>query len=473
MKGFLLTIVFVISSITTFSQTRQEAVALMNVGNYKSALLIIEGLEAMDIGLQYDNLRKKCVLCLDLHSQANGDIKKQHYTDAIKKYQTILQYNPNDKLAKSQIEKCKQLRTRYYNNQKKDYALKTYYNSEFGYSIQYPSYLVQQGTSFASKTGNINLRFETKVFDVSKSNYDILDERRSYHKSLSSSLSDTITYTAPENSIKNWLVLSGRQWLSQAQDSLIYYEKSFVVTRTNQYGEIVKLRVTAHSTIWKNVSQEEADRGDFLAKMISAHFQVLNWGNTIKQELSDDEHWNKVKIKGTIEDLENYIKTAPTYSKHLQEARTLLKTKQSVLAIERAEKYYREGNYLAAKMAYEQGESLLSLYEREHYNESRYQCCLKGLCDINDIQKLMSEYEKDLNNNLFRVFSLRGCIIKRYCAEGQFSKANNYLERYHRRDGVWNNERPYSKSQWRKYIKQQEKTYVRIGSWTTSRSIYK
>lgn len=470
MKRFLLTIVFVISSIAVFSQTIQDATTLMNQGNYTLALQFIEGLEAMDAGLQYDNLRQMCECCCDLQNQAEEDIGRLYYTNAIKKYQTILQYNPDDKHAKKQIERCRQWRANYI-NKKQGKSDKTYENTRYGYRIKYPSYLTRVGQSehFISKEKGVELTFITKIYDNSKTNYEILNERRSYHETLKWLKDDSIKHEYPDTLkryVCNWRVLTGYQ----NNQSKIYYERSYVVTRKNQYGESLKLLVTIYATTLVSVTPSALGNAipDYY---IQKTFSVDEHSSMSITE-TDADRWIRIKAKGTIEALENYIKTAPKYSKHLQEARTLLKTKQSKLAIERAEKHYREGNYLAAKVAYEQEESLLSHYERARYNESRYQCCLKGWCYIDDIQKLMTEYEKDFQKNLFRIFTLRGCIVKQYCAEGQFSKAKDYLKRYNRRE-VWNNEKPYSKSQWRKYIKQQEKTYVRIGSWTTSRSIYK
>lgn len=151
-----------------------------------------------------------------------------------------------------------------YQSSKKTEELLTYKNTEFGYEIEYPSFLTRQGTSFISKNGNIKLTFMTRVYNPTKTNENIMIDRFGY------SIGGRVTYSAPAISQRsNWIVLSG--YLS---DNSIFYEKSFVVNRKDNNGYDVKLMVTAYSTIASSASDNESKLGNFLANKISSTFKV-------------------------------------------------------------------------------------------------------------------------------------------------------------------------------------------------------
>lgn len=144
--------------------------------------------------------------------------------------------------------------------------LLSYKNAEYGYEIEYPSFLTRQGPSFVSNSGNIKLTFMPIVYNSTTTDENIMVDRFGYHTILGS----RVTYSAPAfSSRSNWIVLSG--YLS---DNSIFYEKSIVVSRKDKFGNDIKLMITAYSTIAPSASADETKLGNFLADKIAKTFKV-------------------------------------------------------------------------------------------------------------------------------------------------------------------------------------------------------
>lgn len=135
-------------SFSLFSQTVESARMRMNNGQYNIAKAYWKALN--DNYNKYSSEIAICELCEQLQKEALYLMSKKRYTKAIEKYQSILDKNPSDNIAPSQIQKCKTLREVYLAAN----DLQTYTNYNYGYSLKLPSFMTKD-----TKSNNENVVF--------------------------------------------------------------------------------------------------------------------------------------------------------------------------------------------------------------------------------------------------------------------------------------------------------------------------
>ena len=451
-KRIFQTVIFLIITLASSAQSKEGAIRLMNEGKYNDARLY---LEAINDNGRYAKLIQSCKECQKLQIEAIQLKNRQQYTNAIEKYNQILRNNPLDKHATDRIKDCERLRANYIKRRdatKAQTELRSYTNTEYGYSIQYPSLYSLSDTypntvKFISSNGG-TIEIICKIYDGDNTNAHIRSDRISRYNS-----SANISYQSIDNNGYS-ISLSG----SIVSSIIKFYEKSFIVDRKNQYGETIKLIITARA--------EKVGRiDDSIISIINKSFEVVgNYTIPIKVAESDYSRWQKAKSKGTIEALNNYIKYAPQNSYY-----RLLATDQ--LAIMKARKYYSVGDYNNARLTYLSVRNGWTETDTDNYWESTYYCSLSGLTQIVEMEELINKINTNVrhlisNNKLHLLHThynaisvIRGCIVKKYCQEKNFYKARNYVKSYKNKSIWFDEDIAFSKSRWRKYIKQQEILY--------------
>lgn len=427
MKKILLIILLGLLSSPLFAQTVESAVKRMNTGDYESAKAYWEALS--DRKHNYGSQIAICNTCIRLQKEAESLIASERYSKAIEKYQAILSKNPSDQNAKQKIEYCKRLRDEYLAANE----LQTYTNYAYGYTFKYPAYLNKGTTStdekpvFWSSDFNIRVDLSTTLYKNSLTNTQILSKVAESYKGAE------VTYKVIK---ENWIVISGYQ-----ANGLTFYEKAIIATRKSQYNEPVKILVSAVVKSPKNDT-----RGSKIADCISKNLTVNPTGNSVKVTETDDERWQRAKRTDTKEAYINYLAYAPTYSSHKDEA-----TKRKALCEARED--YEKGLYLSAKKNFEVAEQYLTYADKLKYEDSFYRYCINYCNSVEDLQKFTRLFP---NHPQIKV--IKGCYVKIYCSRGLYSAAKNYVKNNY---GVWFNENtPYSKKQWLKYIKDHSKKKV-------------
>lgn len=427
MKKIFLIILLGLLSSSLFAQTVESAVKRMNTGDYESAKAYWEALS--DRKHNYGSQIAICNTCIRLQKEAESLIASERYSKAIEKYQAILSKNPSDQNAKQKIEYCKRLRDEYLAANE----LQTYTNYAYGYTFKYPAYLNKGTTStdekpvFWSSDFNIRVDLSTTLYKNSLTNTQILSKVAESYKGAE------VTYKVIK---ENWIVISGYQ-----ANGLTFYEKAIIATRKSQYNEPVKILVSAVVKSPKNDT-----RGSKIADCISKNLTVNPTGNSVKVTETDDERWQRAKRTDTKEAYINYLAYAPTYSSHKDEA-----TKRKALCEARED--YEKGLYLSAKKNFEVAEQYLTYADKLKYEDSFYRYCINYCNSVEDLQKFTRLFP---NHPQIKV--IKGCYVKIYCSRGLYSAAKNYVKNNY---GVWFNENtPYSKKQWLKYIKDHSKKKV-------------
>ena len=427
MKKIFLIILLGLLSSPLFAQTVESAVKRMNTGDYESAKAYWEALS--DRKNNYGSQIAICNTCIRLQKEAESLIASERYSKAIEKYQAILSKNPSDQNAKQKIEYCKRLRDEYLAANE----LQTYTNYAYGYTFKYPAYLNKGTTStdekpvFWSSDFNIRVDLSTTLYKNSLTNTQILSKVVESYKGAE------VTYKVIK---ENWIVISGYQ-----ANGLTFYEKAIIATRKSQYNEPVKILVSAVVKSPKNDT-----RGSKIADCISKNLTVNPTGNSVKVTETDDERWQRAKRTDTKEAYINYLAYAPTYSSHKDEA-----TKRKALCEARED--YEKGLYLSAKKNFEVAEQYLTYADKLKYEDSFYRYCINYCNSVEDLQKFTRLFP---NHPQIKV--IKGCYVKIYCSRGLYSAAKNYVKNNY---GVWFNENtPYSKKQWLKYIKDHSKKKV-------------
>lgn len=427
MKKIFLIILLGLLSSSLFAQTVESAVKRMNTGDYESAKAYWEALS--DRKHNYGSQIAICNTCIRLQKEAESLIASERYSKAIEKYQAILSKNPSDQNAKQKIEYCKRLRDEYLAANE----LQTYTNYAYGYTFKYPAYLNKGTTStdekpvFWSSDFNIRVDLSTTLYKNSLTNTQILSKVVESYKGAE------VTYKVIK---ENWIVISGYQ-----ANGLTFYEKAIIATRKSQYNEPVKILVSAVVKSPKNDT-----RGSKIADCISKNLTVNPTGNSVKVTETDDERWQRAKRTDTKEAYINYLAYAPTYSSHKDEA-----TKRKALCEARED--YEKGLYLSAKKNFEVAEQYLTYADKLKYEDSFYRYCINYCNSVEDLQKFTRLFP---NHPQIKV--IKGCYVKIYCSRGLYSAAKNYVKNNY---GVWFNENtPYSKKQWLKYIKDHSKKKV-------------
>lgn len=427
MKKICLIILLGLLSSPLFAQTVESAVKRMNTGDYESAKAYWEALS--DRKHNYGSQIAICNTCIRLQKEAESLIASERYSKAIEKYQAILSKNPSDQNAKQKIEYCKRLRDEYLAANE----LQTYTNYAYGYTFKYPAYLNKGTTStdekpvFWSSDFNIRVDLSTTLYKNFLTNTQILSKVVESYKGAE------VTYKVIK---ENWIVISGYQ-----ANGLTFYEKAIIATRKSQYNEPVKILVSAVVKSPKNDT-----RGSKIADCISKNLTVNPTGNSVKVTETDDERWQRAKRTDTKEAYINYLAYAPTYSSHKDEA-----TKRKALCEARED--YEKGLYLSAKKNFEVAEQYLTYADRLKYEDSFYRYCINYCNSVEDLQKFSRLFP---NHPQIKV--IKGCYVKIYCSRGLYSAAKNYVKNNY---GVWFNENtPYSKKQWLKYIKDHSKKKV-------------
>jgi hypothetical protein len=427
MKKIFLIILLGLLSSPLFAQTVESAVKRMNTGDYESAKAYWEALS--DRKHNYGSQIAICNTCIRLQKEAESLIASERYSKAIEKYQAILSKNPSDQNAKQKIEYCKRLRDEYLAANE----LQTYTNYAYVYTFKYPAYLNKGTTStdekpvFWSSDFNIRVDLSTTLYKNSLTNTQILSKVAESYKGAE------VTYKVIK---ENWIVISGYQ-----ANGLTFYEKAIIATRKSQYNEPVKILVSAVVKSPKNDT-----RGSKIADCISKNLTVNPTGNSVKVTETDDERWQRAKRTDTKEAYINYLAYAPTYSSHKDEA-----TKRKALCEARED--YEKGLYLSAKKNFEVAEQYLTYADKLKYEDSFYRYCINYCNSVEDLQKFTRLFP---NHPQIKV--IKGCYVKIYCSRGLYSAAKNYVKNNY---GVWFNENtPYSKKQWLKYIKDHSKKKV-------------
>lgn len=424
MKKLISILILFVYSFTAFAQSMySDAIECMNNGEYADAKIYWEALN--DRNNTYGNKIAICNTCIKLQADAKELIVTERFTKAIEKYQAILNRNPSDKNARNQIAKCKRLREEYLAANQ----LQTYTNSVYGYSLKYPAYMnkrtgsTDENTVFLSSDFYVRINVTSAVNKYSQSNTQIINE-------VANSYSDA---KITDKLIKdNMVVISG-----YLTDGRFFYNKSIISTRKSQHNEYIKILVSAVV-----LSPRGDKRSNSLAKCLNENFSVNSTGSIIKIAETDDERWMRAKKLNTKEAYNNYLYYAPYSSTHREEAKARK-------ALFQAREQYEKGLYFLAKMNFEQGKEYMMSTDKYKYEISYYHYCVNYSISLDELQKFCKLFP---NNPNMRV--IRGCIVKCFCKNGNFAAARGYIMN---NIGVWYDENtPYSKKQWLKYIQDQQ-----------------
>jgi len=412
-------------SFSLFSQTVESARMRMNNGQYDIAKVYWEALN--DKYSRYASEIAICDLCHKLQKEAKWLMSKKRYTKAIEKYQSILDKNPSDNDASSQIQKCLTLREIYLAAN----DLQTYTNYDYGYSIKIPSFMLKDTRSnnknvvFRSPDAKICIKLIASIELEELTDFQILDKViKPYNNG------PKVVYRKAKD---NWIVTSGYQ-----TDGTTFYEKSILVNRQSQLGEPVKVVITAIV-----ISPKDDMRVRKIPENIHKTLTINATGKSIYISETDDDRFRRALRSNTIKSYNNYITYAPASAKHKEEA----KARRSVLE---ARESYQKGLYSSAKNYFESGIKYLSTSDQEKYANSYYIVCRDNICSIDVLKDFVNKFP---NHPEMKV--IKGCFVKTYCYNGLFATAKRFVRNNY---GIWYDEdTPYSKKQWMKFIRRCKK----------------
>ena len=426
MKKTIITLCLLILSFSLFSQTVESARMRMNNGQYDIAKVYWETLN--DKYNRYASEIAICDLCHQLQKEAKWLMSKKRYIKAIEKYQSILDKNPSDNDAPSQIQKCKTLREAYLAAN----DLQTYTNNNYGYSLKLPSFMAKDTKSnnenvvFWSPDSKICIKLITSIEFGELTDSQILDKVTKQYNGTK------VVYRKADN---NWIVTSGYQ-----ANGAAFYEKSILVNRRSQLGEPVKVVITAVV-----ISPKDDIRVRKIPENIHKTLNVNATGSPIYISETDEDRYQRALRTNTIKGYNNYIKYATAYSKHKEEATA----RSSVLE---ARESYKKGLYSSAKNYFELGIKYLSTSDQEMYANSYYMYCRDNICRIDELKDFTNKFP---NHPQMKV--IKGCFVKTYCYNGLFATAKKYVRNNY---GIWYDENtPYSKRQWMKFIRGCKRTW--------------
>lgn len=426
MKRTIITLCLFLLSFSLFSQTVESARMRMNNGQYDIAKAYWKALN--DNYNKYASEIAVCELCEQLQKEAVRLMSRKQYTKAIEKYQSILDKNPSDNDAPSQIQKCKTLREVYLAAN----DLQTFTNYTYGYSIKLPSFMTKDTRSnnenvvFWSPDSKICIKLITSI------EFDELTDSQILDNVIKPYNGARVVYKKANN---NWIVTSGYQ-----ADGATYYEKSILVNRRSQLGEPVKVVITAIV-----ISPQDDIRVRKIPESIHKTLTVNAAGNSIYVYETDDDRFQRALRANTIRGYHNYITYAPASSKHKEEA----KARRSILE---ARENYKKGLYSFSKVYFENGIKYLSSSDQEMYANSYYMYCRDNICRIDELKDFTNKFP---NHPQMKV--IKGCFVKTYCYNGLFATAKKYVRNNY---GIWYDENtPYSKRQWMKFIRGCKRTW--------------
>lgn len=420
MRRTVVTLCLFLLSFSLFSQTVESARMRMNNGQYNIAKAYWKALN--DNYNKYSSEIAICESCEQLQKEALYLMSKKRYTKAIEKYQSILDKNPSDNIAPSQIQKCKTLREAYLAAN----DLQTYTNNNYGYSLKLPSFMTKDTKSnnenvvFWSPDSKICIKLITSIEFGELTDSKILDKVTKQYNGTK------VVYRKADN---NWIVTSGYQ-----ANGAAYYEKSILVNRRSQLGEPVKVVITAVV-----ISPKDDIRVRKIPENIHKTLNVTATGPSLYISETDEDRFQRALRINTIKGYNNYIIYAPVYSKHKEEA----KARRSVLE---ARESYKRGLYSSAKNYFELGIKYLSTSDQEMYANSYYMVCRDNICSIDVLNDFVNKFP-----NYAQMKVIKGRFVKTYCYNGLFATAKRYVRNNY---GIWYDENtPYSRRQWMKFIR--------------------
>lgn len=433
-------IILAMASISAYGQSRDFVIRRMDNGDYSTAITILEGMcNAYPENYDYTDLLTAAKKCRTLQNEGQKFARQKQYSDAIAKYQAILQIHSGDKNAAKQIEICRNAEL----NQ-----LHTYTNSTYGYSIKLPRYMndaagSQDHITFTSVLKNgytayvfIDVKIDGRAF-LSTTTRNLLEEKRNSIVRDQNVKYNTIT--------DDWLVISGRY-----QNGNIFYNKTFVKCRATQGHENVRIIVSANAV----VSPEDA-RGNELAEDIANYFYVNQTGQVYYHD-TDKELWEKAQKTGTKDAYSYYLRTIGPNAKHKEEAECWVN-----LFLAR-ECYYRSdyGNTIYHYKLASKGLNLGST-DSGYYNIA---------CEENDYSDIIKQYPIvpritrfcDKYPNSRHLPELRGLLVKAYCFNGDYKSAQQTVDRYWPEILTPENKSSVSKKFWKGIIRQYKKNAKKV-----------
>lgn len=426
MRRTVVTLCLFLLSFSLFSQTVESARMRMNNGQYNIAKAYWKALN--DNSNKYSSEIAICELCEQLQKEALYLMSKKRYTKAIEKYQSILDKNPSDNIAPSQIQKCKTLREAYLAAN----DLQTYTNNNYGYSLKLPSFMTKDTKSnnenvvFWSPDSKICIKLTTSIEFSELTDSQILDKVTKQYNGTK------VVYRKADN---NWIVTSGYQ-----ANGAAFYEKSILADRQSQFGEPIKVVITAVV-----ISPKDDIRVRKIPENIHKTLKVNVTGSPIYISETDEDRFQRALRTNTIKGYNYYIIYAPVYSKYKEEA----KARRSVLE---ARESYKKGLYSSAKNYFELGITYLSTSDQEKYANSYYMVCRDNTCTIDMLKDFVNKFP---NHPQIKV--IKGCVVKTYCYNGLYATAKRYVRNNY---GLWYDENtPYSKRQWMKFIRGCKRTW--------------
>lgn len=421
MKRIIAIFCLCLLSHSLFSQTIESAKERMNKGDYGTAKIYWEALD--DESDRYASEIELCGYCETLQKEAKQLVSSHRYSKAIEKYQSILNLNPSDTNARSRIAECQRLRDLYLAANK----LQTYSNQHYGYSIKYPSDIAKDWSStdekvvFHSKDNRIYLTVTATIEYKKLTDSQIIDRRIKQYNS---------SKVANKRLGNTWFDIRGNLPSGKS-----FYEKTVVVNRKSQYGEAVKVIISAILTTSKNDNR--------LGRIAENINQTLNVDKTCRMVLTsetDDERFQKALGSNTIEGYTKYLAYATTSSKHLKEA----KARRSILD---ARESYKKGFYEDSKALFESGSGYLSNEDEKVYADCCYRHCRDFETSVDELKDFIHRFP---DHPMVKV--IKGRIVKAYCSKRYFSSARLYVKNNYK---IWFDEnQSFSKRQWMKYIRQ-------------------
>lgn len=438
-------IILVMASISAYGQSRDFVIQRMDNGDYSTATTILEGMcNAYPGNYDYADLLTKAKKCSTLQSEAVKFAKQKQYSNAIAKYQAILQIHSGDKNAAKQIEICRNAEM----NQ-----LHTYTNSTYGYSVKLPRYMndaagSQDHITFTSVLKNgytayvfIDVIIDARAF-LSTTTRNLLVEKRNSIVQDKNVKYNTITV----NTIKDdWMVVSGRY-----QNDNIFYNKTFVKCRATQEHENVRIVVSANAV----VSPKDA-RGNELAEDIFKYFYVNQTGQVYYHDI-DKELWEKAQKTGTIDAYSYYLRTIGSNAKHKEEA-------ECWINLFLARENFSTKNYIYAVYYYNQAMKRLTLgeFDTEQFNksieENDYSNIAKGYPQSTVIETFCNKYPYSQHSP-----EIRGLLVKAYCLEGDYKSAQRTVDKYWPDILTPENKSNVSKKFWKGIIRQYKKNAKKV-----------
>ena len=437
-------IILTMASISTYGQSRDFVIQRMDNGDYSTAITILEGMcNAYPGNYDYADLLTKAKKCSTLQSEAVKYAKQKQYSDAIAKYQAILQIHPGDKNAAKQIEICRNAEMN---------LLHTYTNSTYGYSIKLPRYMngaagCQEHITFTSvlKNGStayvfIDVRIDGRAF-LSTTTRNLLEEKRSSIVRDKNVKYNTITVDTIKD---DWMVVSGRY-----QNGNIFYNKTFVKCRSTQEHENVRIVVSANAV----VSPKDA-RGNELAEDIAKYFYVNQTGQVYYHDI-DKELWEKAQKTGTKDAYSNYLRTIGPNAKHKEEA-------ECWVNLFLARENFSTKNYRYAVYYYQLAMKRLTLdeFDTKQFNksieENEYSNIVNGYPQSTVIEAFCNKYPYSQHSP-----EVRGLLVKAYCLEGDYKMAQQTVDKYWPKILTPENKSNVSKKFWKGIIRQYKKNAKR------------